>query len=91
MRSVLDKRTNTDFFALRGFHNMKTPKLDREQDLFRQEARRLAQLPAGERKEALAVHRRIADDPRLSEATRDHARHVADTLETLIQTILRKP
>ena len=35
-------------------------------DLFRQEARRLAKLPARDRKEALAVHRRIADDTRLS-------------------------
>lgn len=49
------------------------------------EARRLAALPAGERAAALEVHRRIADDPRLSPATRDHARRVADTLESLVE------
>ena len=60
-------------------------------DLFREEARRLAKLPARQRKEALDVHRRIADDPRLSETTRAHARHVADTLEKLIEEIREKP
>jgi hypothetical protein len=61
---------------------------NRQHDLFRQEARRLAQLPAREREEALAVHRRIADDARLSEATRDYARYVTETLETLIEQLL---
>jgi hypothetical protein len=60
-------------------------------DLFLVEARRLAQLPARQRKEALAVHRRIADDTRLAQATRDHARSVADTLERLIAEILGNP
>jgi hypothetical protein len=59
-------------------------------DLFQQEARRLADLPSRQRKEALDVHRRIAEDTRLSEATRDHAGHVADTLERLISAILKK-
>jgi hypothetical protein len=59
-------------------------------DLFRQEARRLAKLPARERKAALDVHRRIADDAGLSEATRAHACHVADTLEKLIAEIRKK-
>jgi hypothetical protein len=59
-------------------------------DLFRDEARRLAKLPACERREALAVHRRIADDTRLSQVTRDYARHVADTLETLVERIRKK-
>lgn len=62
----------------------------RQPDLFQQEAERLAKLPARDRKEALAVHRRIADDPQLSEATRNHARTVADTLEKLIEGIRRK-
>jgi hypothetical protein len=66
---------------------MTTPK---QPDLFRLEAQRLAQLPARQRKEALDVHRRIADDPRLSEATRNHARHVADTLEKLIAEFRKK-
>jgi hypothetical protein len=61
-----------------------------EPDLFRQEAHRLADLPARERKAALDVHRRIADDPRLSKPTRDYARHVADTLEALIARIRKK-
>jgi hypothetical protein len=61
--------------------------MKRQADLFRQEAERLARLPARQRKEALDVHRRIADDPRLSEATRNHARYVADTLEHLVARI----
>jgi len=56
-------------------------------DLFDVEAERLAKLSASERKAALAVHRRIADDAKLSQATRDHARHVADTLEALVKAI----
>jgi hypothetical protein len=66
---------------------MSKPKSNRQQpDLFQ----RLAQLPARERKEALAVHHRVSDDPRLSDVTRAHARHVADTLEKLIERILGK-
>ncbi len=57
-------------------------------DLFRVEALRLSKLSADERKQALAVHQRIADDARFSLATRNHARHVADTLESLIQAII---
>jgi len=59
-------------------------------DVLRDEARRLATLPARQRHEALAVHRRIADDPRLSSVTREHARTVADTLEKLIEQMLGK-
>ena len=62
----------------------------REPDLFQQEAVRLAKLPARDRKAALDVHRGIADDTRLSEATRNHARTVADTLQKLIEGIRRK-
>jgi hypothetical protein len=61
----------------------------RQPDQFEQEARRLAELPPGERKAALDVHRRIADDARLSQPTRDYARRVADTLETMIARLLR--
>ncbi|MFO0805087.1 MAG: recombinase family protein [Gemmataceae bacterium] len=46
-------------------------------DLYQQEAERLVKLPARDRKAEIAVHRRIADDTRLSETTRDHARTVA--------------
>jgi hypothetical protein len=56
---------------------------------FRQEAHRLAQLPARQRKEALAVHRRVAEDPRLSNTTRDYARDVADTLERHLRRLTR--
>jgi hypothetical protein len=59
-------------------------------DLFIQEAHRLAWLPARQRKEALAVHWRIAEDARLSRATRDHARYVAQTLENLIEKFLAR-
>jgi hypothetical protein len=50
-------------------------------DEFRKEAQRLAKLPARHRKEALAVHWRIAEDTTLSDVTREHARRVAETLE----------
>lgn len=56
-------------------------------DLFREEAARLANLSVRERNAALAVHQRIADDTRLSQATRDHARFVAETLEGLVKDI----
>ena len=58
-----------------------------EPDKFQIEAERLAKLPARERKAALEVHWRIANDPRLSQVTRDHARHVAETLESLVKEI----
>jgi hypothetical protein len=47
-------------------------------------------LPARQRSKALAVHRDIAEDSRLSQATRDHARYVAETLTTLIEKILAR-
>jgi hypothetical protein len=68
----------------------KTKSKNREPDIFHHEARRLAQLSARDRKEALAVHRRIADDVKYCDATRDHARLVAETLENLIERILKK-
>jgi len=57
----------------------------------RDEAKRLAKLPARQRKEALAVHWNIANNPRLSHTTRDYARRLAETLETLIKQILKRP
>lgn len=62
----------------------------RPEDLFRAEAERLAKLPARERKAELAVHWRIAEDAKLLKVTRDYARHVAETLETLIREIRKK-
>lgn len=62
----------------------------KQPELFQQEAARLAKLPARDRKAALEVHRRIADDPRLTDVTRNHARTVAETLERLIHGIMRK-
>ena len=59
-------------------------------ETFRQEARRLSQLPARQRKVALAVHWNIAEDARLAQATRDHARFVAETLEGMVEKILAK-
>jgi len=71
--------------------NMSKRQTARKQpDLFHAEAERLAGLPARQRKEALDVHRRIADDPQLSEATREHARTVTDALEKLIAEIRTK-
>lgn len=55
-----------------------------------QEARRLAALPAAKRAAALDVHRRIAADTRLSPATRNHARRMADELEVRISALLNR-
>jgi hypothetical protein len=57
--------------------------------LFQQEAERLAKLSARERKEALDVHWRIADGDS-AQATRDHARLVAEILEALVKEILKR-
>jgi hypothetical protein len=62
----------------------------KQPDLFHAEAERLAALPAQKRKEALDVHRRIAGDGRLSDATREHARTVALALEKLVAEIRQK-
>jgi hypothetical protein len=56
----------------------------------RQEAKRLAKLSARQRKEALAVHRDIAANERLSKSTRDYARRLAETLETLVKQLLER-
>jgi hypothetical protein len=58
---------------------------------FREEARRLSEMPTRQREEALDVHRRIADDASLSQATRNHARYVLDTLEKLLKPRQKKP
>ena len=59
-------------------------------ELFREEAERLAKLPARERKKALAVHWNIADDAELSQVTRDYARYAAETLDALVKQILER-
>ena len=59
-------------------------------DEFREEAKRLAQLSARERKEALAVHWRIVEDATLSDVTREHARRVAESLEAELARLKRK-
>ena len=57
---------------------------------YRDEAKRLAKLTARERKEALAVHWRIADDITLSPSTREYARRLAKSLEKELARIKRK-
>jgi TPP-dependent pyruvate/acetoin dehydrogenase alpha subunit len=52
------------------------------QQQYREEAERLAMLPVAKRKEAMAVHWRIAQDATLSDVTREYARRVAEALET---------
>lgn len=59
-------------------------------DPIREEAKRLAELPARDREAALDVHRRIANDARLSDATRNHAQTVLAELENLIERLRRK-
>jgi hypothetical protein len=60
------------------------------QQQYRQEAERLSKLPARQRKEAMAVHWRIADDTTLSAVTREYARRVAEALEKELARIKRK-
>ena len=57
---------------------------------FRDEAKRLSKLSARERKEALAVHWRIAADAALSDVTREHARRVAEYLEAELARVKRR-
>jgi hypothetical protein len=57
---------------------------------FRDEAKRLAKLAARERKEALDVHWRIADDATLSDVAREYARRVAEALEKELARLKRK-
>jgi hypothetical protein len=57
---------------------------------YRDEAERLAQLPAAERRAILAWHRDIAADAKLSKADRKAARERADALERLLQGRRRK-
>ncbi len=63
---------------------------DRSEERFRVEAERLANLSARERKAALAVHWRIADDTELSDITRNYARNLAEKLESLVKEILKE-
>jgi len=60
------------------------PEPNKEQE-HRDEAERLARLPAAERRAILAWHRDIAANPKLRKADRKAARERADALERHLQ------
>lgn len=50
-----------------------------------EEAKRLAQLPIADRRAVIALHRSVAEDPKVSKSNRQEARQRADTLERLLR------
>lgn len=86
------KTGSIDFSATETHQNLRLiiAMAKKSKDEFRDEAERLAQLSPRDRKEALAVHWRIADDATLSDVTREHARLVAESLEKELARIKRE-
>ncbi len=52
---------------------------------FREEAERLAQLPREDQREIIALHRSVADNPKVPKRDREEARRLADALERLLK------
>jgi len=48
---------------------------------YREEAERLSLLPVGDQREIIALHRSVADNPKVRKADREAARERADALE----------
>ena len=58
---------------------------DRSQEReFREEAARLAQLPRADQRAIVALHRSVADNPKVPKQDRDAARDLANALEKLL-------
>ena len=64
-----------------------TPEKEQE---YREEAERLAELPAADQKEIIALHRSVADDAKVPKRDRDLARERADVLERHLRRLNRK-
>lgn len=64
--------------------------LDREKEReYREEARRLAELPRADQREIIALHRSVADDGKVSKRDRELARERAEALARFLR--LEKP
>ncbi len=57
---------------------------------YREEAERLALLPAADQKEIIALHRSIADNPKVPKRERDAGRQRADALERHLKRLARR-
>jgi hypothetical protein len=66
---------------------MSNPSKDEE---FRQEAARLALLPKADQRAVIALHRSVANDPRVSEANRAEARKRANALARILRLTPKK-
>jgi hypothetical protein len=53
------------------------------------EAKRLAKLPREDQRAVIALHRSVADNPKVPKRDRDLARERAETLERLLQRLRR--
>jgi hypothetical protein len=56
---------------------------EKEQE-YREEAARLGQLPKEDQREIIALHRSVADNPKVRKADREAARERADALEKFL-------
>jgi hypothetical protein len=56
----------------------------------REEAERLAKLPRDVQRQAIAIIRAPADDPKLSKRDREEARNRADALERHLRSLSRR-
>ena len=56
----------------------------------RDEAERLRLLPREDQRAIVALHRSVANDPKVTKANRDEARRRADALEKLLRLARRK-
>jgi hypothetical protein len=57
---------------------------------YKDEAERLALLPLADQREIIALHRSVADNPKVKKADRQLARDKADTLEKLLRRLNRE-
>jgi hypothetical protein len=60
------------------------PDWAKEQD-YREEAERLALLPEEDQREIIALHRSVADNPKVPKREREAGRQRADALERLLK------
>jgi hypothetical protein len=65
------------------------PESDQERE-HREEAKRLGVLPRNEQRQIVALHRSVADNPKVPKRDREEARSLADALERLLRLAPKK-
>jgi hypothetical protein len=65
------------------------PTANRERE-YREEAERLARLPREDQREIIALHRSVADNPKVPKAEREAGKQRADALERLLGLAKKK-